>query len=157
MIDWVKRPFRDEPPIFPLRGLWFGLFNPCPDGRNPVTDIYVCGSERFEADPDDNSWAVGPDWWPESRYANSEVLAAIYRIAYRQDCAAAELKECLGNDAEEPLCQAYGAFAIRDVLSMIRPSLILGESESVGVAVGFDSGDFILLGQFGASGFASSP
>ncbi len=154
LFEWVQRPFREEPPARPLQGLWFGLFNPCPDGRTPVADIYVCGSERFDPNPLDNSWAVGPDWWPDARYAESSVLADIYRIAYRQGARVAEQKDCLGNDAEYPLCLGYGAFAVRELLEQVEPSLILGESDSLGVAVGFDSGDFVLLGEFGPAGFA---
>jgi hypothetical protein len=43
LLAWLKRPFQEEPPTRPLHGLWFGLFNPCPDGHTPVADIYVCG------------------------------------------------------------------------------------------------------------------
>jgi hypothetical protein len=147
LLDWVQEPFREEPPAVPLKGLWFGLFNPCLDGRTPVADIYVCGSERFHPDPHENSWAVGPDWWPEARYASSAVLADIYRIAYRQGARVAEQKGCLGNDAEYPLCLGYGAFVVRELLARVELSLILGRSVSLGIAVGFDSGDFVLLGE----------
>jgi hypothetical protein len=146
LVQWVRRPFREEPAARPLRGLWFGLFNPCYD-RETVADLYVCGSERFDPDPDSNDWAVGPDWWPDARYARSPVLADIYRIAYR--------KGGLANDAEYPLCLGYGAFAVREILAQVEPSLILGESDSLGVAVGFDSGDFVRLGQLGPSGWDS--
>lgn len=152
LIKWVQEPFRQEPPAVPLRGLWFGLFNPCPDGRTPVADIYVCGSERFEPNHEDNSWAVAPDWWPEARYADSTLLAEIYRIAYRQGSCVAEQEDCLGIDAEYPLCLAYGAFAVREVLACVDTSWILGESCSFGIAVGFDSGDFILLGELTSDG-----
>jgi hypothetical protein len=91
-------------------------------------------------------WAIRPAWWPTARYARSVVLADIYRIAYR--------KGGLGNDAEYPLCLGYGAFAVRDLLGKVEPSLFLGESDSVGVAVGFDSGDFVLLGKLGPSGLS---
>ena len=37
--------------------------------------------------------------------------------------------------------------AVREVLASVESSLILGESDSLGIAVGFDSGDFILLGK----------
>ena len=147
LLKWVQRPFRKEPPVRPLRGLWFGLFNPCPNGRAPVSDIYVCGSERFDPDPTNNNWAVGPDWWPESRYAESTVLAEIYRIAYRQKSRPAERKAALGIDAEYPLCLGYAVFAVRELLEQIKPSLILGKSPALGVAVGFDNGDFVLLGE----------
>jgi len=144
---WIQRPFREQPPARPLQGLWFGLFNPCYDGRTPVADIYVCGSERFHADAKDNSWAVGPDWWPDARYARSAVLADVYRIAYRQEGRTDDPEECLGNDAEYPLCLGFGAFAVRELLGQVEPSLLLGLATSIGVAVGFDSGDFVLVGR----------
>ena len=50
----------------------------------------------------------------------------------------------LGNVAEYPLCPgAMCAFAVRDLLERADPELILGESTTLGIAVGFDSGDFI--------------
>jgi len=135
---WIEKPFRDEPSKKKLAGLWFGLFNPVYSGK-PVADIYVCGSTRFDPSPEDNSWAGGPDWWPESRYAHSAVLAKLYKIAYRKDG--------LANDAEYPLCLAYGGLAVREFLRAADPSVFLGKSPSFGVAVGFDSGDFVLVGK----------
>jgi hypothetical protein len=152
LLEWIQKPFREEPPQVPLKGLWFGLFNPCPDGRTPVADIYVCGSERFAPDPDDNSWAVGPNWWPDARYANSAVLADVYRIAYHQGAGDLERREGLRNDAEYPLCLGYATFAVRELLGQVEPSLVLGRSDSLGVAVGFDSGDFVLVGRLGLDG-----
>ncbi|MEM9353320.1 MAG: hypothetical protein AAGA92_09930 [Planctomycetota bacterium] len=155
LIDWVQEPFREEPPPVPLRGLWFGLFNPCLEDNTPVADMYVCGSERFEPDPHDNSWACGPDWWPDSRYANSTVLAELYSIAYRRSPQATDKEGCLGNDAEYPLCLGFGAFTVRELLEQIEPSLILGRSDRLGVAIGFDSGDFLLLGELTKGGIES--
>jgi hypothetical protein len=152
LLAWIRVPFLDEPPVRPLRGLWFGLFNPCPDGRTPVADIYVCGSERFDPSPDDNSWAVGPDWWPTGRYANSSVLARIYRIAHGPGPGVYEPWGLLANDAEYPLCLGYGAFAVRELIANLNPSLFLGDSDALGIAVGFDSGDFVLLGELSAGG-----
>ena len=141
--EWVEKPFREEPSKKKLAGLWFGLFNPVYSGK-PVADIYVSGSTRFDLSPDDNSWAVGPDWWPESRYAHSSVLAKLYKIAYRKDG--------LANDAEYPLCLAYGGLAIRELLRAADPSVFLGKSPSLGIAVGFDSGDFVLVGKLSKAG-----
>lgn len=152
LLEWVRAAFRDEPPDIPLQGLWFGMCNPCPDGRTPVVDMSVCGSERFNPDPHDNSWAVGPDWSPSSRYAHSTVLADVYRIAYRKRPPVAEHEKRLTIDAEYPLSLGYGAFAVREVLEQVEPSLVLCRSDSVGVAVGFDSGDFVLLGELTRSG-----
>lgn len=146
--NWIERPFRDEPSKKKLAGLWCGLFNPVYSGK-PSADIYICGSTRFDPSPEDNSWAVGPDWWPEARYAQSAVLAKLYKIAYRKDG--------LGNNAEYPLCLAYGGLAVRDLLRAADPTVFLGKSPSLGVAVGFDSGDFVLIGKLSKSGLASLP
>lgn len=125
--EWVQKPFREEPSTAPLKGLWFGLFNPCTDGRTSVADIYVCGSERIDPDPHDNNWAVGPDWWPNSRYANCAVLADIYRLAYRlayrQGARLTEQKGCLSNAAEYPLVLGYSAFVVRVLLGQVEPPL----------------------------------
>lgn len=144
--EWIERPFRLEPSKEKLAGLWFGLFNPVYNGE-PVADIYVSGSKRFDPSPDDNSWAVGPDWWPEGRYAKSSVLARVYKIASHKDG--------LGNDAEYPLCLAYGSLAVRDLLRAGDPSVFLGSSSSLGVAVGFDSGDFVLVGKLSKRGLVA--
>jgi hypothetical protein len=72
------------------------------------------------------------------------VLAKLHKIAYRKDG--------LANDAEYPLCLAYGGLAIRDLLRSVEPSVFLGKSPSLGVAVGFDSGDFVLLGKLSKTG-----
>ena len=144
--EWIEKPFRLDAPEQKLAGLWFGLFNPVYN-RKPVADLYVCGSKRFDPGPDDNSWAVGPSWWPEHRYAKSAVLARIYEIAYRKDG--------LGNDAEYPLCLAYGGLAVRDLLRSADPIVFLGSPRSVGVAVGFDSGDFVLGGKLSKRGLGA--
>jgi hypothetical protein len=141
--EWIEKPFRYEPSSKKLAGLWFGLFNPVYE-QMAVADIYVCGSTRFDANPADNSWAGGPDWWPEDRYAHSPVLARIYKIAYR--------KSGLGNNAEYPLCLAYGGLAVGDLLRACDPAEFLGRSPSLGIAVGFDSGDFVLVGSLSKSG-----
>ena len=141
--EWIEKPFREESSKKKLAGLWFGLFNPVSSGK-PVADIYVCGSTRFDPNPNDNSWAVGPDWWPESRDAHSSVLAKLYKIAY--------VKDGLANDAEYPLSLAYGGLAVRELLRSAEPSLFLGKSPSLGVAVGFDDGDFVLVGKLSKTG-----
>jgi hypothetical protein len=146
VLEWLQRPFRDEPAGKMLRGLWFGLCNPYNEVGEVVADIYVCGSTRFDPNPRSNEWAVGPDWLPDSRYAGSAVLANVYRIADRP--------KGLGNEAEYPICLGYAAFAVREMLNSLPPALILRDSASLGVAVGFESGDFVLLGEYGPGGFA---
>lgn len=143
---WIEMPFRFDPPLEPVRGLWFGLFNPI-RGTTPTADVYVSGSKCFDADDACCEWACDTVWWPENRYAESALLDAIYKIAYRPGG--------LKNDAEYPLCLGYGAFAIRSLLNRIASKLILESVGPVGVAVGFDSGDCLRLGRFTEQGLIS--
>jgi hypothetical protein len=141
--EWIQLTLTDEAPDVPLSGLWFGIFNPV-YGNGPTADFYIAGSDRFDPDPDSNEWACGPTWWPESRYARSEIMASIHRVAYK--------KGGLGNDAEYPLCLAYTAFAVRELLNALDARIVLKSVGPVGVAVGFDSGDFLLLGRYTRDG-----
>lgn len=129
-----------------INGLWFGIYNPA-NGRWPIADFHVCGAASFIDSRDNNSWASDITWAPDDR-AYSPVLEAIYKIAYRDNG--------LSNNAEYPLCLAYTALAVRDLLTELNPSLFLRNSDSVGVAVGFDSGDFIILGTLTESGLQMS-
>ena len=133
----VKQWFRNKKLKAEINGLWFGIFNPA-NGRWPIADFHVVGCSGFEADKNDNSWASETQTWVPDDRAYSPVLESYYRIAYRDNG--------LGNKAEYPLCLAYTAFSIRDLLTTSKPSIFLRNSKSVGIAVGFDSGDFCLLG-----------
>ncbi len=136
--EWICRPFLEEPLPASITGLWFGLFNPIYDGE-AVADLYVSGSSKFEANESDGEWATETTWWPTNRYSHSAVLAEIFRIAYS--------KNGLGNEAEYPLRLAYASLAVKRLLNEVGPSLVAWTNRVIGIAVGFDSGDFILLGQ----------
>jgi hypothetical protein len=144
--EWLSRAFQKEPPVnLPVTGLWFGLFNPIRD-KEAVTDFYVSGSASYELDSPGASWASNPDYCPEGRYAHSRLLRSIYRIAYGS-------KSGLGNDAEQFLCLAYVAFAVKRLLFGIDRSLVVRARHSVGVAVGWDSGDPLYIGTVTRDGF----
>jgi hypothetical protein len=143
---WMEYVFFSEPPSEPLNGLWFGLFNPIYESKT-TADLYVCGSDRFDADSDDGDWSVSPTWWPEGRHSRSEVLGSVYRIAYQE--------AGLSNDAEYTLCLGYASFVVRDLLNKISGSSVADRIGEPGVAVGFDSGDFVLLGRLSRWGLVS--
>jgi hypothetical protein len=142
LLDWFVALFRNDPPLTKLAGLWFGLKNPIYRGTI-VADMYVWGSSRF--DPGDDSWAVNADWRPRNQNAHSTILESIYRIAYQP--------AGLGNDAEYPLCLAYGCLAVREILQSVNPAEILGTSDQLGIEVGFNGGDFLTIGKLTKSGF----
>ena len=140
----VKMWFRNRKLKAEIKGLWFSIFCPS-NGRYPIADLRLTGAGSFKADKNDNSWACDRTWQPESRLY-SLALESIYKIAYR--------KNGLGNDAEYPLCLAYASLALRDVFQHYEPSVFLRNSKSIGVATGFDDGDFIVIGKLTESGFS---
>jgi hypothetical protein len=143
--DWFPRVIADDPPLrVPVKGLFFGLFEPIIDGE-AVADFYVGGSSRFEIDSEWD-WAVRPAYFPELRYANSPILAGIYRLAYGQP-------DGLKNDAEESLCLGFVAFSAKQFLAEADYTLIVPSNGSVGVAVGWDSGTPLYIGEITPDGF----
>jgi hypothetical protein len=146
---WFPSVIANDPPArIPVAGLWFGLFQPVKGiGRNreTVADFYVAGARQFILDGSQD-WAVEPEYLPEGRYADSGVLAAIYRAAYGKPGG-------LGVKAEQYLCLGYVAFALKFILADIDLGLILSSSNTVGVAVGWDSGDPYYLGSITRDGF----
>src|SRR5262245_15187147 len=75
---WLGDVLASEPPGAEIQAYWFGLFNYLEDGVESC-DLYVAGSDHF--DPDDLSpdWAVNPSYFPEGKYAESRVLAALHQ------------------------------------------------------------------------------
>lgn len=135
--SWIPDVLREVPPPFPIRGVWIGIANYAVDER-VTADMHFIGSATYDADDEDQDWAVNAKYRPDHGLAESEILDSIYRIAYEGDAA-------LGNDAEWSLCLAYGAFVIAEILRNETSAYVGGDSD-VGVVVGFDEGDFITIG-----------
>ena len=142
--EWLQSIFIEEPPEKPLSGLWFGLFNTT-SNNIPVADMYVGGASHVDREDSDIEWASDLDYFPENNYADSHILAAIYQIAYSS-------KKGLRNNAEYPLCLAYGAFAVKRLLKEIDPRIIISGDKKAIVTVGFDDGDYLNIGDMAAEG-----
>lgn len=140
---WLHGVLAREPPAPSITGLWFGMFNPI-ESDQPTADLYVAGNPY---DPNDPDWVCNLKWWPKGRYAGSQVMDRIYRVAYDPP------KGGLGNDAEYPLCLAYGILTVGDLARRMGSALLLGGAHERTLTVGFDSGDRFLLGTVRAAGF----
>lgn len=141
--SWLARALAEASESEKYEGLWFGLFNPVYD-ELPTADIYVAASPEFVAG--DIDWACNSTFYPEARCLGSKTLDAIYRIAYRSN-------DGLGNNAEYPLVLAYGAILARHALEQM--NLRKPFDSLAGAAVGFDSGDFLFLGNFDSGKFTA--
>jgi hypothetical protein len=148
---WFPDVIRQQPPIdLPIAGLWFGLCQPVRGGET-TADFYVSGSPEFHLDSE-GDWAAGPPaYFPAQRYANSRVLADVFRISKEQlDNLRAAAGEYVY--AEEFLGAGYVAFAAKSALERVDRSLLVRPHDRVGVAVGWDSGDPLYIGWVTADG-----
>lgn len=141
LASWISSVFEREPAPFPIQGLWFGLTNPTENG-DVWADMYVGSVGQYE--PTDTElgwiWKKGKRHYPKNSYANSSSLRNIYEIAYAGSGG-------LGNDAEWPLCLAFAAFSVRSLLRGQTVGLVASTAPRIGVAVGFDSGDMLKIGE----------
>jgi hypothetical protein len=116
------------------KGLWFGLVNPVRNG-SATLDLY--GATSTEYDANGSAWAERISRSTRC-FAGSRVLAEIYSCAYGEE-------NSLENDAEYPLGLGYGAMTARSILEV--GPLTAPLDQIAGTAVGFDSGDFLYLGE----------
>jgi hypothetical protein len=143
---WLTSVATKEPAPEQINAYWFGLFNPVDEKGNTTCGSYVAGSDHFDPHDETGDWACAPAYFPGRRYADSAVLRGIYEAAYLQESGP-------GDFAEYVLCLGYAGLAIKDVCMTADPGLLLGGSRQRVVAVGFDSGDFMLLGRIRPDGF----
>ncbi len=149
LASWIAGVFERQLAPFPIQGLWFGLCNPTEDGK-VWADMYVGSVAQYAADDEELGWLwKGERHYPDDAYAHSSSLRSIYEIAYSGDSG-------LANDAEWPLCLAFGAFAARSLLRGHSTRLVASIATRIGVVVGFDSGDMLKIGELTERGFETT-
>jgi hypothetical protein len=147
---WIPRVYKREPPPFLTLGLYFGLCNPGTlneygEPGRVSADMYIGMLGQYQRSDPKFKWLWGDlRHYPDSGYARSTALRSIYRIAY------ADEDDGLGNEAEFPLCLAFGALAVRSILRNERVE------HPVGVVVGFEEGDCLRIGELTEAGFVAN-
>lgn len=121
-----------EPPKSPLAGFYVEIAYPSRQGKT-VADLDVTGSDSYERGEEE--WFARINYTPKDSYAHSDVLAAIYRLAYAPGG--------LGNAADYTMSLAWGTYFAR---ACARRYLADLGSDFVGLRVGFSGGDWIDLG-----------
>ncbi len=146
MQHWLEHVQGENPPEEPLTGLYFGLFNPIYEDE-VTADIYISGSYQEIEVFEDEDWLGDQDYFPQTGYAHSSILSQIYRLAYQENG--------LENEAEYPLCLAYGVLVVNHLLKQTDVTgLFHKNNKSIYVAVGYDDGDYVILGKITPNGLA---
>jgi hypothetical protein len=138
LVTWLDGVLTAEPPKR-ITAFWFGMFNPYVN-QKVSCGLYVAGSLKYRKDINDDIDAfVGPAYFPERRYAESHVLAEIYRLTSRSKMAKCDAAEEFG-------CLGFSAISVSHLMRTVNQRLLLGKARERGVVVGFDSGDCLKIG-----------
>lgn len=139
LAEWLTYVLATEPPRG-VRAFWFGLYD-AEDDEHEYSGLYLSGSRKFRKERDvdgDCGWAVDPAYWPEARHSESKLLTEIHRVAILADND--------GLQADYWGLLGCGTIMVSHLIRTVDRRLLLGRSLERAVAVGFDSGDNILLG-----------
>jgi len=147
--NWLQDVLLSEPPPQNITGFWFGLIEAVLDNGDQTEILYIAGSDEFVPDDDSADWACDPVYFPENRYVRSSVIDDIYQLLHAQDGEIVSLGEYL-------FFLGYAGLLLRQILPKIDTSLLLGSEATRGVAVGFDDGDFIIVGELTSTGWVES-
>jgi hypothetical protein len=135
--DWLEGVLTDEPPGPEIDTFWFGLEpTTVPGGRHSYS-LYIAGSDHF--DIHDAHWTRLPAYWPSGRHANSMILLQVQGMLLEAGGPALIFGQYL-------LGLGYSCLAITEACQSIPHTLLLGTRDRRRVAVGFDDGDYLLLG-----------
>lgn len=143
--QWLTGLLTDEPPPKGIKAFWFGLFNPVVKGKT-TCGMYIAGSNTFDAEDDTFEWACDPAYFPDGRYADSHILNEIYQ-------SVSKAKGFVSSYGEYVLCLGFAGLVAKHLAATIGARTWLGTSRSRSLAVGFDSGDGVLLGSVTKSGW----
>ena len=124
---WMVHLLEREPPGKEINGLWFGLFNPGTEKES--CQLYLAGSRRYA--PRKPDWHCEPEYWPEGRYANSDVIPAISRA--------------VGFWGDAVLCHGYVCLVLARWCRSRWRSILLGQAPKRAIAFGHDEGDVYLV------------
>jgi hypothetical protein len=117
VVGWWRGLVASVPPT--VIGLWFGLVELAFADGSSARHLSVAGCPSFDPDDDSAEWATEYCWWPEGRYVLVPGLAAL-------------------DDSDPAAVLEYAAELVRELPDDTVPGVL-------GVATGFDDGDFRLV------------
>lgn len=163
MKNWVTRVLAKERPASNIKAYWFGIYNPSLNGHVSC-DLYLSGSTTFNPTEKSGDWACvnGTSYFPSLRYANASVLDVIYSLTQHRTSSIFPENcrwkgGCSGSNGcwfgEYVLCLGFAGLVVNEICETIWKPIMATSNEPQAVAVGFDSGDFIILGYIDKNGW----
>lgn len=147
MAMWLDRVLKRAPCPFPVRGVYFGLGEHMTRARVEYAEMYVGFLGSYAPADRTSSWLWrGPSHYPGNACLRSKVLKAAGVI-------------CNEDEQSGLATPGHIVFSLSFATLLLAASLDartyerLGAEQPVGIAVGFDSGDLVRLGELHSSGF----
>ena len=140
---WAEKLLKNKPIPKSVNIIWLGIYNPSQRGKASA-DFYLTGASGFYSNVELDDWDWKKKYWPSGRYAKSIAMKEIYRIAYQKDG--------IGNPAEYTLCLGYAAL-VANFLGKEYASELSKTCSVRAMGVGFDSGDYLLVGSVSEKGW----
>jgi len=133
------------PPPKAPGGIYFGLFLPGRADGSIVADFYLATTDENDPADAECHWVSSLDYFPSDAQAQSEVLERICRLL-------PGMPEDVRNTAEDVLCLGYTGFVVAQVLNAPCFRAWCEDGRVIPVAVGWDSGDLLRIGELTAEG-----
>lgn len=145
---WIPKTLKAAPSPFPIHGMYFGLHEYSTAKDEEYAKLYVGFLGQYDPKDKKASWVFGAKrHYPEKSTLNARALKAAGVIFNR------ESGEGLGNDGNFMFCMTYANLL---VASLMTPELHLSlksKADRIGLLAGWDSGDYMNLGELTAKGF----
>ena len=138
-VDAIERTIGNiielHPPKKKIKGYWFGIFE-----TTEGYQAHLVGSNKASLNDEAAEWAVEPEYAPENRYIESNVLRILPQIE---------------SGTEDIAIRYFSLWYLLIAVSSFckKSSQALLNSNKCIVTVGYDSGDFINVGQVTEKGF----
>lgn len=134
------------PPPKTPGGIYFGLFLPGRADGSIVADFYLAATDEHDPADAECHWVSSLDYFPPDAQAQSQVLERIYRLL-------PSLPEVVRTTAEDVLCLGYTGFVVVQALNAPAFRAWCAVGRVIPVAIGWDSGDVLRIGELTAEGF----
>jgi hypothetical protein len=146
---WIKRVLKRAPCPFPIRAIYFGLGERANHKRVEYAELYFGLFSRYDSADQKSGWLwTKPSHYPNRAYLLSKTLQAGGVLCNEDE------ENGLGTDGHIIFSLGFSALLLANALDG-RIAAQLG-GETVGLVLGFDSGDLIRLGELACGGFVAN-
>jgi hypothetical protein len=148
---WLKNVLEATPPSDDISAFWFGLAEEVGD-NDGTCRLYISGSPYYDPEDESDDWEIwGKDsYLPPGRVVDSSVLRILYRSISLDGEPGATI-------SQEFPCLVYAGLAIIWLCKSIPAELMIGHRNWRAIAVGWESGDTIMLGRVSKTGWQALP